>query len=35
MKHTYTEEQKEKIAQMLFDFFKRTSMFRWRTFCAR
>ena len=27
MKHTYTEEQKEKIAQMLFDFLREHDCF--------
>lgn len=27
MKHTYTEEQKEKIAQMLFDFLRKHNCF--------
>lgn len=33
MKHTYTEEQKEKIAQMLFDFLREHDCFGGEHFC--
>ena len=33
MKHTYTEEQKEKIAQMLFDFLREHNCFGGEHFC--
>lgn len=33
MKHTYTEEQKEKIAQMLFDFLRKHKCFSGEHFC--
>ena len=33
MKHTYTEEQKEKIAQMLFDFLRKHNCFGGEDFC--